>query len=151
MHATTFSSTAKGGCFRTSQKIVNSIPKLHWNFGKAGWEKFIEELDHNIQHLGNDKRNIPRGHNKTCIRGWSRECTRFYEENEVIEDLVDERPQCLDSFRREKWGEVAENQNFQLFSKKACSFRRKLDDCQPNHHLHSSNIKPNTIKKNSRN
>lgn len=75
--------------------IVESIQNPRWNFQKANWKKFQQEVDANIRWIpacrknynrfagvvnAAAKRNIPRGYRKEYIPGWSDDLERTYKE-----------------------------------------------------------------------
>jgi len=69
--------------------LMRSIPKPRWNFRRADWGRYADELDHIVQFIPpimNNydrfveavklvaKKHIPRGFRKRYIPGWNREC-----------------------------------------------------------------------------
>lgn len=89
--------------------IVESIQKPRWNFQKANWPKFQQEVDANIRWIAPRrknynrfvgiisaaaKRNIPRGYRKEYIPGWSNDLEQLYKEfeesgdSEISEELL---------------------------------------------------------------
>jgi hypothetical protein len=96
--------------------LMISIPKPRWNFLRADWKAFTDDLDHVIQFIparlnsyerfakaviAAAKRPIPRGYRNQYIPGWNVRCDELYEEynsshrNEtaanILQELNDQR------------------------------------------------------------
>lgn len=123
--------------------IVESLQKPRWNFQKANWKNFQEEIEANIRWIpprrnnykrfagvvnAAAKRNIPRGFRKDYIPGWSDNLEQMYKEfeesgdPEISEELLD----ALNENRREKWAKTTENLDFTRSSRVAWNVLRKL-------------------------
>lgn len=121
--------------------FVESVPC--WNFQKANWKKFQQEIETNIRWIparrsnykrftgvvnAAAKRNIPRGFRKEYIPGWSDNLEQMYKEfeesgdSEISEELLD----ALTVNRRAKWARTTENLDFTRSSRKAWTILRKL-------------------------
>ena len=126
-----------------SISIFESCPNNRWNFEKAHWEDFSQELDHVVQFIPVDihsynrfvslvkaiaKKHIPRGYRKQYIPGWNQKCNELYEnylETEDV-DLGHELLAELNSCRKSKWMETVQQIDFKHSSRKAWSFLKKL-------------------------
>lgn len=75
--------------------LIRSLPKPRWDFRKAKWVEYVNELDHVIQwipptvkcyerFIGAVKsaayKHVPRGFRKHIIPGWDESCTELFEE-----------------------------------------------------------------------
>ena len=137
---------------------TTSMPQSRWNFKKANWDTFREELnkhplpdlaeqdqDTTYKHFSNSiinaaKASIPRGHRRVYVPGWDEECetyallhdnaTSYEESQEAATALLNH----LDNRRREKWIEETENINFTHSSRQAWSKLNRL----------TGNVKPFT-------
>lgn len=83
--------------------LVKSYPHPRWNFKKADWKSFAQELDKclgwvppvskNYYRFCNAiisvaKKTIPRGYRKEYIPGWNPKCSKLYEKwTENVEKL----------------------------------------------------------------
>lgn len=109
--------------------IIESIPKPRWNFQKANWQKYQQEVDANLRWIppkrcnykrfvgvvnAAAKRCIPRGFRKEYIPGWNDNIEQLYREFEesgdpkILEELLD----ALNAARREKWAKTTANIDF---------------------------------------
>jgi hypothetical protein len=116
--------------------LMNSIPKPRWNFLRADWKAYADDLDHVIQLIparSNSyerfanavvaavKRHIPRGSRYQYIPGWNVRCNELYEEynsshrSETGANLLQE----LNDQRKNKWVKTVEATNFTHSSRKA--------------------------------
>ena len=107
--------------------LVHSKPVLRWNFIKADWRKFANELDNKDKHLPCDisayndfvrtvidvaKHTVPRGFRQDYIPGWNKTCNDLYNsysstsDSEMANQLLDE----LNEQRRQKWHEMDRRQ-----------------------------------------
>jgi hypothetical protein len=140
---------------------IKSIPKDRWNFCKANWAGFSKAVDDSVRWIpatpenydrfvglviGAAKKNIPRGHRKTYIPGWTTQCEELYASYQLSrnQDTADNLLSLLDKARREKWAQLVENTNSQHSSREAWRLLRHLgSDGQPSDRGH--NISPNSI------
>lgn len=127
----------------TSIPLVYSHPRPRWNFKKAKWDVFAENLDkclgwippkaNNYERLVGAiicaaKKAIPRGYRKEYIPGWDETCEQLYEEflkthdQQTANDLL----RSLDATRRAKWIQTVESLSFQTSSREAWSLLQKL-------------------------
>lgn len=128
--------------------LVSSIPRPRWNFKKANWPLFTNELDKCLRFIpptsdnynrfvdlviSTAKKTIPRGYRKEYIPGWSDTSENLYQEflesgnQEIADDLL----HSLDAARRQKWIETVEALNFTQSSRQAWSLLRKLGSGNP--------------------
>jgi len=126
--------------------VVNSIPKPRWNFLRANWHEFGNEIDNIIDKIpvrienykrfqklliSIGKKHIPRGYREKFIPGWNTVCdelfSRFRETNDpkVADDLLTE----LNNQRKEKWIKLTENVDMTHSSRKSWCFMRKMGTC----------------------
>lgn len=127
----------------TQIPIINSIPKPRWNFNKANWFNYTDDLDKCLglippisqnyyrfvgAAISSAKKHIPRGYRKDYIPGWSHNSDQLYQKylETGDQDIADELLHSLDAARRQKWTETVESLNFQTSSRKAWSLLRKL-------------------------
>ena len=148
----------------TKIPLVNSTPRPRWNFQKAKWDDFKENLEKTLGWIppisknyerfvgaiiSTGKKHIPRGYRRQYIPGWTEHSEKLYEdfvatgEQEIAEDLL----QSLDAARRQKWIETTENLDFKRSSRKAWSLLRKLGGGSQKT-LGKLPIKPNKIAAN---
>lgn len=101
--------------------MVNSFPKSRWNFNKANWDAFSEEMEHTIQFIhpcrhnynrfcnlikSIAKKHIPRGFRENYIPGWNAECQSLYSEfkNSNNSEKADELLDALKLQRLRRYG-----------------------------------------------
>jgi exonuclease III len=128
--------------------IIRSIPRPRWNFKKANWQEFTQDLDKVVRWIppvsenydrfvkaviATAKRKIPRGFRKEYIPGWSNDCEQLYQAYIETGDhtIADELLQNLDIKRREKWMEVTRTLDLKKSSREAWSLLRKLGGGSP--------------------
>jgi hypothetical protein len=122
---------------------MNSVPKPRWNFLRADWKAFADDLDHVIQFIlaqsnsyerfamavvAAAKRHIPRRYRNQYIQGWNSRCDELYEEynsshrSETVANLLQE----LNDQRKKKWEKTVEVVNFTHSSRKVWKLLKKL-------------------------
>jgi pyruvate-formate lyase-activating enzyme len=99
---------------------MNSVLRPRWNFLRADWKAFADDLDYVFQFIparsnsyerfakavvAAAKRHIPRVYRNQYIPGWNVRCDEFYEEynsfhrSETAANLL----QKLNDQRKQKW------------------------------------------------
>ena len=123
---------------------IQALPKPRWNFRKANWEKYSEEIDktcprippteENLHRFGRllktaSKKHIPRGVRKMYIPCWSEESQKLLEEYEKTQnqETAEELLTSLEENRRERWIEVVENMDMTRSSRHAWQTIKKID------------------------
>ena len=121
-----------------------TLPKPRWNFCKAKWEKYVEEIETkctripaNVENykrfknlmLVSAKKHIPKGFRKLYIPCWSERRKELLEELERTQDqeIAEELLNSLQEGRRERWIEVVEGFDMRHSSRHACATIKKLD------------------------
>ena len=127
-------------------KSINSIQSLQkprWNFLKARWNSFADEMDHVIDFIPPNiknyqrfsellnsiaKKHIPRGYRNFYVPGWNPECTELYDKFVESQDqsYADDLMKSLDETRKQKWFDCTSKIDFKHSSRKAWSLLRKL-------------------------
>lgn len=132
----------------TSIPVIRSFPRPRWNFKKANWTIFSDNLNKTLGWIPPKGTNyerlkgaiisaakaaIPRGYRKEYIPGWSDESEKLYERfcEDGKREIADELLHSIDAARREKWTETVENLDFQKSSRQAWSLLRKLGGSNP--------------------
>lgn len=147
--------------------IINSFPRPRWNFLKADWTTFAEDLDKCLGWIpptrdsydrfvgaviSTAKKNVPRGYRKEYVPGWNDRCENLYQEFTETNDreIADELLHSLDAARREKWMNTVENLDFSKSSRQAWTLlrnlggsKRKLKD---NHPITPNNVASHIVK-----
>ena len=118
--------------------LINSIPVARWNFRRAVWDAFQDELDSLLNKTQLDPvpdnydefvrlvkcaaaKHVPRGYRVEYIPTWDSECTELFDEfqanhnNETADLLV----KTLNEKRRERWYEKTSELDFTHSSRKA--------------------------------
>ncbi|XP_030753295.1 uncharacterized protein LOC115880253 [Sitophilus oryzae] len=128
--------------------IARKLPRQRWNFRKANWSQYKEELENCIGRIPPKyknyhrftgllksiaKKHIPRGYRKEYIPGWSSHSEDLYKNFLRSKDpeIGDELLHSLDAARRTRWIETTESLNFQHSSRKAWSLLKKLGASNP--------------------
>lgn len=141
--------------------MIHSIPKPRWNFSKAAWQKFSNNLDVCVRFIPPTaenydrfvgatitaaKKHIPRGYRKEYLPGWNEESEKLYQQFEDSGDpeSADDLLRSLDANRQQKWTSIMENMDFTKSSRKAWSQIRKLGTGEKKF-ADKSNIDPNLI------
>lgn len=141
--------------------LITSFARPRWNFQKANWELFSNNLDkclgwippranNYIRFVGaavsSAKKAIPRGYRKQYIPGWNEDCENQYQAflDSNDQEIADELLHNLDVARRERWMETVQALDFKTSSRKAWSLLRKLNDGNKRAHKETP-IPPNQI------
>lgn len=128
----------------TTIPIINSLPLPRWNFKKAKWDLFGQQLEDDIRHIqpkvenyerfaalmiSAAKKHIPRGVRKSYIPCWDEECQKLYDDFEQTgdPDLGEQLLESLNNNRTSRWKETLENLNFTHSSRTAWNLLRRLD------------------------
>ncbi|KAL4083147.1 hypothetical protein QTP88_028477 [Uroleucon formosanum] len=140
--------------------LINSTPYPRWNFNKAAWEDYANELDKCIRFIPPKrsnynrflgliiaiaKKHMPRGYRKEYIPGWNELSENLYREymngnNDVADDLLT----SLDEYRKEKWNKTMTALDFRHSSREAWSLLKKLGGKQHTRRAETS-ISPNQV------
>ena len=119
------------------------IPKPRWNFSRANWSNFSDEIENvvdkipvNIKNYDRfikfiikiGKKHIPRGFRKRYIPGWDQECEKLHNDFQENPNSVkaDALLSILNENRKEKWINLTENIDFTNSARKSWSFLRKM-------------------------
>nr|CAI5847833.1 unnamed protein product [Callosobruchus analis] len=146
----------------TQIPLVESTARPRWNFNKADWSMFAEELDRCIRFIPPKPKNyhrfvnlvqavarkhIPRGFRDEYIPGWTDESQHLYDEFEKSGDpeIADSLLRTLDTTRMNKWASTVEHLDFTHSSRKAWSLLRRLGGTNRNKNLNKPTIHPNKI------
>ncbi|KAE9532084.1 hypothetical protein AGLY_010286 [Aphis glycines] len=138
--------------------LINSTPYPRWNFNKAAWEDYANELDKCIRFIPPKrsnynrflgliiaiaKKHMPRGYRKDYIPGWNELSENLYREymNGNI-DVADDLLTSLDEYRKEKWNKTMTALDFRHSSREAWSLLKKLGGKQHTRRAETS-ISPN--------
>lgn len=141
--------------------LVTTVPRPRWNFKRANWAGYAEELDKRLRWIppthkeyerfigtviATAKKFIPRGFRREYIPGWNEETETLYQEFIVSGDseIADELLHSLDSARRDKWTSTVEELDFKTSSRQAWSLLRKLGNEKPASRANTE-IHPNKI------
>lgn len=146
--------------------LLRSLQKPRWNFRKANWTKFSEQLDKSVVCIPNKeisvteaysrfskailksaKANIPRGFRPSYIPCLDTECQQLLEEytNSGDPDIADHLVECLDNARRARWEETTSNLDFTHSSRKSWNLIRKLGSSQQPPNSTRPSVKPNAV------
>lgn len=132
--------------------LIESVRKPRWNFRKADWCNFQNELDRLLEESPfastpeeYDKftnlmkeaslKHVPRGVRDKYIPTWDAGCSRLYSQfkstnNNETGDLLNQR---LNENRKKRWQEKTEDIDFTHSSREAWSLLKKLgNDSVPN-------------------
>lgn len=125
--------------------LITSSPRPRWNFNKADWPGFAEELDKCVRRIpptleayerfvgaviSAAKKHIPRGFRREYIPGWSEESENLYQQFIESNDheIADQLLHSLDATRRKKWEDKVSSLDYTKSSRQAWSLLRKLGD-----------------------
>ena len=124
--------------------LVQSLPKKRWNFRKANWERYTDDIERTCGRIPaihenmsrfngllmkSAKMNIPRGVRKQYIPCWTEESKQLLEEYERTQDqdVADRLLDSLQEGRRARWTETTESMDFRRSSRHAWQIIRRLD------------------------
>ena len=123
--------------------LIESCQKSRWNFNRADWKSFQDELDHVVKFIPvkvNNydrfcglvktiaKKHINRGYRKQYIPCWSPMCNNLFTDYmktdnvDLGRELLDELNNC----RKDRWTNDIQGMDFKHSSRKAWSLLRKL-------------------------
>lgn len=119
--------------------VIHADLKNRWNFTKADWASFSRHVDQTISRIppvaSNYARfmklvrkaaaiNIPRGHRKSYIPGWTEENQTLYDQFRDTGDIQISKALLsgLDKTRKEEWETKMNSLSFTKSSKKAWGF-----------------------------
>ena len=146
--------------------LIRSLQKPRWNFRKAKWAKFSEQLEQSIICIPNNgisvteaysrfskaivisaKTNIPRGFRPSYIQCMDNECQQLLEQfsNSGDPDIADHLVECLDNARRARWEEMTSSLDFTHSSRKGWNLIRKLSSGQQLPSSTRPSVKPNAV------
>jgi hypothetical protein len=138
-----------------------TIQKPRWNFQKANWNEFSQQVDRNLRWVSPSvfnyhrfvgvikavaKRTIPRGFRKEYIPCWSAETNTLYNEYQQHPSpaSADAILNSLNAARKEKWNDLMTNMNFTHTSRSSWNLLRKLGAAKQTKNS-ATNINPNSI------
>ena len=146
--------------------LIRSLQKPRWNFRKANWAKFSQQLEQSIICIPNKgvsvseaylrlskailistKTNIPRGVRPSYIPCMNTECQQLLEQysNSGDPDITDHLVECLDNARRTRWEEITSRLDFTHSSRKGWNLIRKLSSGQQLPSSTRPSVKPNAV------
>ena len=146
--------------------LIRSLQKPRWNFRKAKWTKFSEQLEQSIICIPNNgisvteaylrlskailisaKTNIPRGFRPSYIPCMDNECQQLLEQYSTSgdPDIADHLVECLDNARRARWEEMTSSLDFTHSSRKGWNLIRKLSSGQQLPSSTRPSVKPNAV------
>ena len=146
--------------------LIRSLPKPRWNFRKAKWTKFSQQLEQSITCIPNNgisvteaylrlskailisaKTNIPRGFRPCYIPCMDTECQQLLEQysNSGDPDIAAHLVECLDNARRARWEEMTSSLDFTHSSRKGWNLIRKLSSGQQLPSSTRPSVKPNAV------
>jgi len=123
--------------------LIRSLPNPRWNFRKAKWVEYANELDHVIQWIpptvncyerfigavkGTAYKHVPRGFRKQFIQSWDESCSELFEEfqktksNNDADNLIS----ALNTKRKQRWQETTEKMDFKHSSHKAWGLLKRM-------------------------
>lgn len=122
--------------------------KSRWNFKKANWVNFANQVDADIRWFRPSfnnysrfvgvvkaaaKKFIPRGFRKEYIPGWSKETENLYNvyQNSPSIENSENLMNSINTSRKEKWNSVVSNMNFTHSSRSSWDVLRKLGEAAP--------------------
>ena len=121
--------------------LIRSLQKPGWNFRKAKWTKFSEQLEQSIICIPNNgisvteaysrlskAIHIPRGFRSSYIPCMDNECQQLLEQysNSGDPDIADHLVECLDNARRARWEQMTSSVDCTHSSRKGWNLIRKL-------------------------
>ena len=145
--------------------LTRSLQKPRWNFRKANWTKFSEQLEKSIvcipikgtsvteaytrftKAIFKAAKNIPRGFQPTYIPCLDSECQQLLEEftSSGDPDTADHLIECLDNARQLRWEQTTSNLNFTHSSRKSWNLIRQLGSNQQPSNSTRPSVKPNAV------
>ena len=146
----------------SSIHIVRSLDKPRWNFLKANWDSFGEELDHVVQFIPPSidnyqrfvnllksiaRKHIPRGFRQCYIPGWNAESDKLFDEYKSTghPDTANKLIESLDESRKLKWIKQTEELDSRKSSRKFWSTMRKFGTTNSNGNKERGHINVNRI------
>ncbi|XP_039283045.1 uncharacterized protein LOC120351099 [Nilaparvata lugens] len=114
-----------------------------WNLRRADWAHFTEVIEKTVSRIPVSienydrftkliyvaaKRSMPRGHRKSYIPCWSKECSDLLKEyrNSHSDETANQLMQKLDEERRSRWVAAMESMDFTHSSRKSWNLLRRL-------------------------
>ena len=131
--------------------LIQSKPQPRWNFRKADWKAFTDDVEEQITNLepvpksytsfcnilkDTAKKHIPRGFRKVFTPCWLPESEELLKQYESTgdPDIATELLDSLDTARQKRWQETVEDLNFTHSSRKAWNLLRHLGAATPVQH-----------------
>jgi hypothetical protein len=141
--------------------LSHTIQKPRWNFQKADWKTFRNQVEQTVRWIPPTSNNyqrfvgaiksaakkfIPRGFRKEYTTCWSSTTNNLFDKYQKSPniDTADELLKSLNNSRKEKWNKLMENMNFTHSSRSCWSLLRKLGAANETTRS-KSNISPNSV------